>query len=96
MIVEGMKRVAGRAHERQPDRRAAIRRAISQAGAGDVVLIAGKGHEDYQILPDGRGGTVKRHFDDREVARAALRERGIAVRASAPSRPTEDDESVIG
>jgi UDP-N-acetylmuramoyl-L-alanyl-D-glutamate--2,6-diaminopimelate ligase len=67
MIVAGMKRVAGRAHERQPDRRAAIRRAISQAGAGDVVLIAGKGHEDYQIV-----GSVKSHFDDREEARAAF------------------------
>lgn len=54
------------------DRSAAIGWAIDRAGAGDIVLIAGKGHEDYQILPDGRGGTVRRHFDDREEARAAL------------------------
>jgi UDP-N-acetylmuramyl-tripeptide synthetase len=52
----------------EPDRRAAIERAIRSAGPGDLVLIAGKGHEDYQIFAD---RTV--HFDDREVAREALR-----------------------
>ncbi len=55
-----------------PDRAQAIRAAVHDARAGDIVLIAGKGHEDYQILPDGRGGTLKRHFDDRLHARAAL------------------------
>ncbi|HEY9847396.1 MAG TPA: UDP-N-acetylmuramoyl-L-alanyl-D-glutamate--2,6-diaminopimelate ligase, partial [Candidatus Caenarcaniphilales bacterium] len=49
------------------DRRTAIQQAILQAQPGDSVLIAGKGHEDYQIL-----GTEKIHFDDREEARAAL------------------------
>jgi UDP-N-acetylmuramoyl-L-alanyl-D-glutamate--2,6-diaminopimelate ligase len=49
------------------DRAEAIRTAILQAKPGDGVLIAGKGHEDYQIL-----GTEKVHFDDREQARAAL------------------------
>jgi UDP-N-acetylmuramoyl-L-alanyl-D-glutamate--2,6-diaminopimelate ligase len=49
------------------DRAAAIRSAILQAQPGDGVLIAGKGHEDYQIL-----GTEKIHFDDREQAREAL------------------------
>lgn len=58
------------------DRQRAIRRAVLEAEAGDVVLIAGKGHETYQIVPDGRGGTTTRHFDDREVARDALAERG--------------------
>jgi len=53
------------------DRRAAIERAIAVAGDGDVVLIAGKGHETYQELADG----VKLSFDDREVAREALRAR---------------------
>jgi UDP-N-acetylmuramoyl-L-alanyl-D-glutamate--2,6-diaminopimelate ligase len=59
----------------EPDRRRAIRLAVESAAEGDVVVIAGKGHEDYQILPDGRGGTVRQHFDDREEARRALRER---------------------
>ena len=50
------------------DRAAAIAQAIGQAKAGDLVLIAGKGHEDYQIL-----GTTKVHFDDREEAAKALK-----------------------
>lgn len=50
-----------------PDRRSAIRSAIAAATAEDVVLVAGKGHEDYQILPTGRI-----HFDDREESRKAL------------------------
>lgn len=52
------------------DRRKAIEAAITAAGPGDVVLIAGKGHEDYQII-----GTEKRSFDDRVEARRALAER---------------------
>ncbi|MGZ5129274.1 MAG: UDP-N-acetylmuramoyl-L-alanyl-D-glutamate--2,6-diaminopimelate ligase [Actinomycetota bacterium] len=55
----------------EPDRRAAIGLAIDGARAGDVVVIAGKGHEPYQELA---GGTVP--FDDREVAREALERRG--------------------
>ncbi len=54
----------------EPDRRKAIQLAVNMAGPGDVVLIAGKGHEDYQIL-----GQEKIHFDDREEAREALEER---------------------
>ncbi len=50
-----------------PDRREAIREAIGAARPGDMVLIAGKGHEDYQVL-----GTQKIHFDDREEAAEAL------------------------
>jgi UDP-N-acetylmuramoyl-L-alanyl-D-glutamate--2,6-diaminopimelate ligase len=49
------------------DRAEAIRHALSAARAGDTVLIAGKGHEDYQIV-----GTEKRPFDDRDHARAAI------------------------
>jgi len=45
---------------------------MDEARAGDIVLLAGKGHEDCQILAD---RTLK--FDDREVARRALRERGF-------------------
>jgi UDP-N-acetylmuramoyl-L-alanyl-D-glutamate--2,6-diaminopimelate ligase len=60
--------------ERIVDRRAAIARAIALAAAGDVVVIAGKGHETYQELDGGR----KVPFDDREVAREALRARLVA------------------
>lgn len=56
--------------EIQPDRRAAIARAVGCASDGDVVIIAGKGHEDYQII-----GGVRHRFDDREEARLALRAR---------------------
>ena len=52
-----------------PDRREAIGAAIREARGGDMVLIAGKGHEDYQII-----GTKKFHFDDREVAREAIQQ----------------------
>jgi UDP-N-acetylmuramoyl-L-alanyl-D-glutamate--2,6-diaminopimelate ligase len=56
----------------QADRRTAIFHAIRQARAGDIVVIAGKGHETEQITCDAQGRLVRRHFDDREVARAAL------------------------
>ncbi|MBA4185406.1 MAG: UDP-N-acetylmuramoyl-L-alanyl-D-glutamate--2,6-diaminopimelate ligase, partial [Acidobacteria bacterium] len=49
------------------DRREAIHQAIAKAKSNDVVLIAGKGHETYQII-----GGDKFHFDDREIAREAL------------------------
>ncbi|MFH7025565.1 MAG: UDP-N-acetylmuramoyl-L-alanyl-D-glutamate--2,6-diaminopimelate ligase [Heteroscytonema crispum UTEX LB 1556] len=52
------------------DRATAIRTAILQAQPGDGILLAGKGHEDYQIL-----GTEKIHFDDREHSRDALQQR---------------------
>ncbi|MGN6106611.1 MAG: UDP-N-acetylmuramoyl-L-alanyl-D-glutamate--2,6-diaminopimelate ligase [Kofleriaceae bacterium] len=52
------------------DRRVAIRAAVAEATPGDVVVIAGKGHEDYQII-----GTTKHHFDDREEAAAAVGDR---------------------
>jgi UDP-N-acetylmuramoyl-L-alanyl-D-glutamate--2,6-diaminopimelate ligase len=65
-IVPGLTAAAA-TYEVELDRRAAIETAILSAGAGDIVLIAGKGHEDYQIV-----GAEKRHFDDREEARRAL------------------------
>jgi UDP-N-acetylmuramoyl-L-alanyl-D-glutamate--2,6-diaminopimelate ligase len=51
------------------NRRDAIRLAVSLAKAGDILLLAGKGHEDYQII-----GTTKQHFDDREEAAKAFGE----------------------
>lgn len=54
----------GKAHERIVDRRAAIALALSQARAGDTVLLAGKGHETYQVI-----GTTKHAFDERTIVR---------------------------
>ena len=56
------------AHAVEPDRKTAISRAINEARPGDIVILAGKGHEPYQILAD---RTIA--FDDREVAREVLR-----------------------
>ena len=80
-ILKGIQRVGSRLYRNdeltegfrqkgyivEPDRRKAIRLAISAAGPGDTVLIAGKGHETYQILAE---GTIA--FDDRQEARQAL------------------------
>jgi UDP-N-acetylmuramoyl-L-alanyl-D-glutamate--2,6-diaminopimelate ligase len=62
----------GAAFEIEPDRRAAIARALSGARAGDTVVIAGKGHEQGQEFENGR----KVPFDDRDVAREELRKLG--------------------
>lgn len=63
------KTAIGRGYLLEPDRREAIGKAIRLAEKGDLVLIAGKGHEDYQIV-----GTERRHFDDREEARRAAQQ----------------------
>ena len=65
-ILDGMREGEDR-FDVEPDRRSAIACAIAHASAGDAILIAGKGHEDYQII-----GTEKHHFDDREVAAEEL------------------------
>jgi UDP-N-acetylmuramoyl-L-alanyl-D-glutamate--2,6-diaminopimelate ligase len=57
----------GKPYQKIADRREAIYQAISEASSGDLVLIAGKGHEDYQII-----GREVFHFDDKEIAREAL------------------------
>ncbi|MCA1905506.1 MAG: UDP-N-acetylmuramoyl-L-alanyl-D-glutamate--2,6-diaminopimelate ligase [Desulfarculus sp.] len=82
-LVEAGSRLANRltdahppAFVREPDRGRAIERAIMAAGAGDVVVIAGKGHEDYQVI-----GGEKRHFDDREQAGLALAKRAARERS---------------
>ncbi|MGA9668743.1 MAG: cyanophycin synthetase, partial [Terracidiphilus sp.] len=69
--VEPGLKVGGTRYAIEPDRAAAIRVALKAAEAGDVVLIAGKGHEKEQILAD---RTI--HFDDTETALSALRELG--------------------
>jgi UDP-N-acetylmuramoyl-L-alanyl-D-glutamate--2,6-diaminopimelate ligase len=85
MIVDGIRRAGGSelsagalgdaAHGYlvEVDRRAAIRAAAAAARSGDVLLVAGKGHEDYQIV-----GTERLHFDDREEAAQALATGGAA------------------
>ncbi len=65
--IEPALRATRTPYERIADRKTAIGRAIRMANPGDSVVIAGKGHENYQIL-----GKEKHHFDDREVARDAL------------------------
>ncbi len=62
-----LEKLGGKQHEKITDRREAIFRAVELARTGDIVVIAGKGHEDYQILKD---KTI--HFDDKEVAREAI------------------------
>ena len=59
-ILVGIKKADGE-YETVPDRKDAIRYAIMNAKDGDIIVLAGKGHEDYQILKD---ETI--HFDDRE------------------------------
>src|SRR5271154_4812987 len=69
-IVVGLQKTNGK-YLIEPDREKAIRLAMDQALPGDIVLLAGKGHENYQILAD---RTLE--FDDRDQARRVLNERG--------------------
>ncbi|MGB6459640.1 MAG: hypothetical protein WBG02_06700, partial [Candidatus Acidiferrum sp.] len=71
-IIVGLQKTAGK-YLIEPDREKAIGVAMDEARAGDIVLLAGKGHENYQILED---RTLD--FDDRDMARRALRERGYS------------------
>ena len=64
-ILEGMG--TGRKYV-EPNRKKATALALSKAKAGDVVVLAGKGHEDYQIL-----GTEKVHYDEREIVKEILK-----------------------
>lgn len=73
-IVTGLSADKAKSAYVDADRRSAIRKALADAKAGDVVLIAGKGHENYQIL-----GTTKHHFDDVEEATQFLTDRTAAV-----------------
>lgn len=66
-VVKALRQRPHVQYRKIPDRREAIETAVREAWEADMVLIAGKGHEDYQII-----GTTKHHFDDREVARQAI------------------------
>jgi len=81
-VVEGLASEQA-ACEVELDRRRAIAMAVLGAAPGDVVLIAGKGHETYQVV-----GSAREHFDDREVAREVLATRR-ARRATAPHDDAE-------
>jgi UDP-N-acetylmuramoyl-L-alanyl-D-glutamate--2,6-diaminopimelate ligase len=70
-IVVGMQKTSGK-YLIEPDREIAIGMAVDEARPGDMVLLAGKGHENYQALAD-----TTLPWDDREMARKALRERGF-------------------
>jgi UDP-N-acetylmuramoyl-L-alanyl-D-glutamate--2,6-diaminopimelate ligase len=63
----------GVAHRRQVDRRIAIHDAVAEARPGDLLVLAGKGHERYQVV-----GRERRPFDEREVVREAMAARGAA------------------
>lgn len=73
-VIEALRKRPHVQYRKVPDRQEAIEEAVRNAQSADMVLIAGKGHEDYQIL-----GTRKVHFDDREVARNAIERLGTRV-----------------
>jgi UDP-N-acetylmuramoyl-L-alanyl-D-glutamate--2,6-diaminopimelate ligase len=73
-IVAGFEQPAGKSVIIQPDRRAAIVNILEDAKGGDVVLLAGKGHENYQVV-----GHVKHHFDDVEEAMDVLRKASFSI-----------------
>ncbi len=72
-VVVGLQKTKAR-YLIEPDRAVALERALDEARPGDIVLLAGKGHETYQVLRD---RTID--FDDREVARQSLRRRGYGA-----------------
>jgi len=74
-VVVGLQRVDAK-YRVEPDREQAITLAVDEARPGDVVLLAGKGHETGQVLRDGMI-----EFDDREKARALLRRKGFSKTA---------------
>ena len=70
-ILIGMKKTDGK-YVVIPDRKEAMRYCIENAQDGDIVVFAGKGHEDYQEIKG-----VKRHFDEREIVADILKELGM-------------------
>jgi UDP-N-acetylmuramoyl-L-alanyl-D-glutamate--2,6-diaminopimelate ligase len=85
-IIVGLQKTSGK-YVIEPDREKAIGLAMDEARAGDIVLLAGKGHENYQILAD---RTLE--FDDREAARRALIQRGYKVSAATNGSPKNGRE----
>jgi UDP-N-acetylmuramoyl-L-alanyl-D-glutamate--2,6-diaminopimelate ligase len=77
-IIVGLQKTGGK-YLIEPDREKAIALALDEARTGDIVLLAGKGHENYQMLAS---GTIE--FDDRETARRVLRERGYGEGQKTP------------
>ncbi len=75
-IMVGISRQARRHTQVIADRREAIQAALETAGPGDVVLVAGKGHERYQIV-----GNERRPFDDRQVAAEWMSKKGLRPEA---------------
>lgn len=75
-VLVGLQKT-GKAYVAEVDRETAIRTALTEAREGDVVVLAGKGHETYQVLKD---RTIP--YDDREVARRVLREVGFHPEAA--------------
>ncbi|MBN2594306.1 MAG: hypothetical protein JXA81_12430, partial [Sedimentisphaerales bacterium] len=67
-IVAGFENSDAQTIAIEPDRKKAIELAIKSAGKDDIILIAGKGHEDYQII-----GKQKFHFSDKEIAMECLK-----------------------
>jgi UDP-N-acetylmuramoyl-L-alanyl-D-glutamate--2,6-diaminopimelate ligase len=86
-IIVGVQKTSGK-YVIEPDREKAIGLAMDEARAGDIVLLAGKGHENYQILAD---RTLE--FDDREIARGALLHRGYSE-AREGVGPGENDSGI--
>lgn len=78
-------------YEIVPDRREAIRKAIFAARDGDIVLVAGKGHEDYQIIKD-----KVMHFDDREEAAAFISQKMEGTHESKGDGKGSEGASLIG
>ena len=82
-VVVGLQRIKAN-YRIEPDREQALEAAIEEAGPGDIVLLAGKGHETYQVLAS---GTIA--FDDREKARDILRRKGYSKVATGQPKNIE-------
>jgi UDP-N-acetylmuramoyl-L-alanyl-D-glutamate--2,6-diaminopimelate ligase len=89
-VIVGLQKTAGK-YLIEPDREKAIGLAMDEARAGDMVLLAGKGHENYQILAD---RTFE--FDDRVEARRALRQRGFSEPRGGQAKGQPQDGSGSG